>query len=132
LRQSVHDYLTSLAGALMHRGVGEIFAVGLLEGLLHAELGPASLAYLIDPSVEALQKRLAVHQARGEMAPGETRNAALMLIGPVLLACQHQKQLFGARDHPLDLPSLIGELTDAFVKSYGAPGAVSRRRDALR
>ena len=131
LRKSVHDYLTSLAGALMHRGVGEIFAVGLLEGLLHEELGPESLSYIIDPSVDALAARLREHQARGEMAEADVRNAALILIGPVLLACQHQKQLFGARDHPLDVAALIDDLTETFVRSYGrATGADDTKRES--
>lgn len=119
LRKSVRDYLTSLAGALMERGVGEIFAVGLLEGLLDDELGPESLTCIIDPSVDALAARLGEHQARGEMIDAHARNAALILIGPVLLACQHQKQLFGAQDHPLDLGRLIDDVTEAFVRAYG-------------
>ena len=102
----------------MERGVGEIFAVGLLEGLLHDELGPDSLSYIIDPSVDALAARLREHQNRGEMTDANARNAALILIGPLLLACQHQKQLFGAREHPLDVPALIEDLTETFVRSY--------------
>jgi len=118
--QSVRDCRRSLVIALMHRPVGDMFAVAMVEGLLHAELGPASHAYVIDPSIDAIEARLKAHQARGEMRAGDARNAAIMLISPILLATQHQRQLHGAADRPLALDPLVEDVASAFVKAYAA------------
>ena len=118
--QSVRDCLRALTMALMHRPVGDMFAVALVEGLLHQELGPASLAYVIDPSIDAIEARLKAHQARGEMKPANTRNAAIMLMAPILLATQHQRQLHGAGERPLALEPLVEDVASAFVQAYAA------------
>jgi AcrR family transcriptional regulator len=118
--QSVRDCLRALVTALRYRPVGDMFAVAMVEGLLHEEIGPASLAYVIDPSIDAIEARLKAHQARGEMRPADARNAAIMLISPMLLATQHQRQLHGAADRPLALEPLVEDVASAFVKAYAA------------
>ena len=138
LETSVRDYLTSLAHAMRHRGLGDKLAVGFIEGLLNGKLGPESLAHLIDPSIDALDARLRAHQARGEMIAVNPRHAAIFLLSPVVLACHHQDQMSGRTQRPLDLDAFIDDLTRAFVRAYGrrpepvaAAAAGGRRRPAL-
>jgi AcrR family transcriptional regulator len=135
LEASVRDYLTSLAHAMHHRGLGDKLAIGFIEGLLNGKLGPEALAHLIDPSVDALEERLRAHQARGEMIDANPRHAAIFLLSPVVLACHHQDQMFGRTQHPLDVAAFIDDLACAFVKAYGArheiPAADGSARPAL-
>lgn len=122
LRGSVGAFLTTLLQGLQRGPLGEVFAVGFLEGLLNEKLGPLCLSSMIDPAVDALSSRLAAHQARGEMRPGSARNAALMLIAPLVVAGHHQGQMFGAAANPLDLDLLVADMTEAFVRAYGTSG----------
>ena len=122
LTESVHGFLTGLLHAMTDGdNLGDMFAVGLVEGMLNRRLGPAHLVCLVDPLVDALAERLGEHQARGEMIVVDTRIAALLLISPVVIACNHQNQLFGRRERPLDLDLLVDELASAFVRAYQAP-----------
>ncbi len=98
LDESVRDFLAGLLQAMTRDAkLGDMFAVGLIEGMLNHKLGPAYLNCMTDPLVDALAERLTAHQARGEMIAADTRIAALMLISPVVVACNHQHQMFGRR-----------------------------------
>jgi len=119
LPESIRDFLGRLLRGLQHGPLGQIMAVGLVEGLMNEKLGPACLADVIDPAVDALALRLQTHQARGEMRPADARHAALMLIAPLLVAGHHQMQMFGRADRPLDLEALIEDMAAAFVRAYG-------------
>jgi AcrR family transcriptional regulator len=119
LEESVRSFLHNLLQGLQRGPLGEVFAVGFVEGLLNEKLGPACLASMIDPAVEALSHRLEIHQGRGEMRLASARNAALMLIAPLVVACHHQAQMFGAAGNPLDLNALAADMAEAFVRAYG-------------
>lgn len=100
--------------------LGDVFSASLAEGLTDAEISPLALRYVLDPAVEALQRRLDVHIARGEMRRTDARAAALMLIAPILLAVLHQDQMEGAQERPIPLKALAGEVAAAFVRAYRA------------
>lgn len=118
---SVRSALEHVATGLEH-GVGEMLAVGLLEGLRHPELGPALVEMSLEPMIAALGARLARHQEAGEIRSDvDPRLAALQLLSPLLLAHLHQVQLGGATGHALDPPALIDHLVRTGVASLGAP-----------
>lgn len=120
--QSVREYAHLLLTALeAPRDVilGDVFAVSLAEGLLDANIGPSALTSIIDPSIDALVKRLDVHVERGEMRPSNTRAAALMLLSPLLLAALHQNQMGGKRCRPLDLTETANAICSGFVRAFG-------------
>jgi AcrR family transcriptional regulator len=122
LAMSVRAFLKDLLQGLQRGPLGEVLAVGFVEGLLNEKLGPVCLASMVDPAVEALARRLEAHQARGEMRPADTRHAALMLISPLLVAAHHQTQMFGAADNPLDFDALTEDMAAAFVRAYAVEG----------
>jgi len=125
LETSIRDYCAALLAAMRApRDVrlGDVFAVSIAEGLLDAEIGPSALRYIIDPSVEVLQKRLDAHVARGEMVTTDTRAAALFLLSPLLLAILHQDHLGGRDSSPVDLPGSFDSICAAFLRAYAAPG----------
>ena len=120
LDHSLRAYLKNLAALLTgFPYLGDIFAIGFIEGMFHHKLGPACLNHLVDPTLGALQARLEAHQARGEVIEGNMRHGALMLISPLLVACHHQNQMFGRSLRPLDLDALVEDLASNFVRSYG-------------
>ena len=125
---SMREYAFSLlAGMRAPREVrlGDVFAVAIAEGLLDPAIGPAALRFIIDPSVEVLQRRLSHHIARGEMMEADTRSAALMLVSPALLAILHQDHMGGSQCSPVDLETALGEIAAAFVRAYRAEDAVA-------
>lgn len=124
LETSIRDYCAALLAAMRaprEVRLGDVFAVSIAEGLLDAEIGPATLRHIIDPSVEVLRKRLDAHVARGEMIETDTRAAALFLISPLLLAILHQDHLGGHETSPVDLPSAFDSICAAFLRAYAAP-----------
>ena len=102
------------------QGLGEIHTVGLTEGLRDPVVGPGFVSLVLEPSIEALQRRLDVHVAIGEMRSVDTRNAALVLLSPVVLLMLHQRELGGATIHPTDVDRFLDDQAEGFVKGYGA------------
>lgn len=122
--ESIVDYVQALVRALETQRevrLGDLFAVGLGEGLLDPAMGPSALRHIIDPTVETLEIRLRGHIARGEMIDTDARAAALMLISPLLLGVLHQRQMGGASCTPLDLTAVSETITAAFVRAFQAP-----------
>jgi AcrR family transcriptional regulator len=127
-RDSVRAYARALIRALRaDRDVrlGDLFAVGLGEGLLDASVSRSTLRHIIDPTIDVLEIRLAAHVARGEMIDTDLRAAALMLVSPLLVACLHQDQLNGKRERPMSLDDLAEALSEAFVRAYSRQPSVS-------
>jgi AcrR family transcriptional regulator len=121
LDQSVRSFAHGLLAAVQAPRqvlLGDVFAVSLAEGLLDRNIGPSALAFIIDPSVDTLSRRLDAHISRGEMRNCDTRAASLMLLAPLLLATLHQNQMGGRTCNPLDLTAAADELCNAFVRAY--------------
>ena len=122
--QSVGDYAADLVLALTAPKtvrLGDVFAISLAEGFLDPSMGPSALTHILDPTIEALQARLADHVARGEMIATDLRSAAIVLISPLLMACLHQQQLRGQATSPLVIARLREDVAAAFVRAYAAP-----------
>ncbi len=120
LPESIRAYLKYLLAMLTEFPfLGDVFAMGLVEGLFNHKLGPVCSATMVDPMVEALEARLIAHQERGEMIEGDVRYGAMMLISPVLMGCHHQFQMYGRRSRPMELDAMIENLAQVFVRSYG-------------
>jgi len=129
LETSIRDYCAALLTAMRaprEARLGDVFAVSIAEGLLDAEIGPSTLRYIVDPSVDVLRRRLDAHVARGEMIATDTRAAALFLISPLLLAILHQDHLGGRDTSPVDLPAAFDSICAAFLRAYAAPEQLRR------
>jgi AcrR family transcriptional regulator len=98
-------------------GLAPLHAVGLAEGMAHPTLGPTYLSTLLDPSIDALAKRLDAHVAAGEADIPQTRLAAIALVAPLVLAALHQGPL-GGNASPIDLADLGRYVSAAFVRAH--------------
>jgi hypothetical protein len=108
-----------LAG-LVHARVIEGHAAGLSEAVGSVGLGPAYLGHLLEPMLQAVERRLQAHQVKCEMRASDTRIAALMLVSPLFLAALHQTSLGGCVVRPMNIKDLTAEVADAFVQAYRA------------
>lgn len=113
--RSIRSALDHVAAGLRY-GVGEMLAVGLIEGLRHPGLGPTVVDASLEPMIQALANRLRSHQQLGEMRRDvDPRLAALQLLSPLLLAHLHQSQLGGEREYPLEMEALVGHIAEIGV-----------------
>ncbi len=120
LEVSLRTTLQRMVSGLEH-GLGDVLSNGLSLGLRDPTVGPAFLETMLEPILQSLEARLAWHQQKGELAPCDTRVAALSLVAPLVLGALHQRGLCGDRVRPLSLTALVDELVTRFVKAYAAP-----------
>lgn len=104
-------------------GLGDIHAIGLVEGIRNPAIGPAVVNDLLEPTIEALAARMAIHQQRGQMRrEALPRHAAVFLIGPILLIMLHQKELGGRHSHPADMDRFFKDHVEAFIRAHETQG----------
>ena len=115
---SIAEAVRFLANGLFEARVSDIHAFGLAEGAHVPALGRAYLEALLEPTLQALEARLALHIRRGDMKPAFVRHAALMLAAPLLLGALHQVNLGGEALRPLNAPDLCSTVIDTFVSTY--------------
>lgn len=115
--ESIHQ-LVGLLGQGLDRGVLALQVIGLTEGLASSGSAEAYLGHHLEPVLEAISRRLAAHQATGEMRQANAHFAAIGLLSPMVIVRLHQSELGGATHYPLDLRDFDGEQAAAFVRAY--------------
>ena len=100
-------------------GVGRMHATALTLALAESSVGPCYLQHMLEPMLQALEKRFAAHQALGQMSPGDPRTAAICLLSPVIIALLHQEEMGGKETRPLDVESHVQEHVRRFVAAWG-------------
>lgn len=110
-------------------GVGALQAAGLVHGLGHGTYGPAYVNTLLEPTLQAFEARLAVHQGRGELRPElDLRYGALQLVSPLILALLHQGELSGGTCRPLDLDAFAEAHVAAFLQTWADTSEDARQQ----
>ncbi|MCU0818350.1 MAG: TetR/AcrR family transcriptional regulator [Beijerinckiaceae bacterium] len=117
---SILEAVMFLAFGLFEARVSGIHAFGLSEGMQSGPLGEAYLARLLEPTLQALESRLAQHVSRQEMRPANLRVAALQLAAPLVLGALHQAYLGGDRLRPLSREELCEALAGSFIEAFRA------------
>jgi len=128
LRQSLGWFLDYLLRGLTDGGVADLHELGLAAGFRDQALGPAYLNHILEPTLQALEARLARHLAAGDLVPCDLRVAAVTLLAPVLVAVLHQHSLGGTRCRPLDLEGFVAEHFEGFLRAYEQKRPVPRKR----
>lgn len=118
LEASLEDFLQRLVRGWTEGFVGALHRIGLAEGLRDRITALDYLQDVLEPTLQALEARLAAYVTRGTLVECDTRHAALMLLSPLLLALLHQHDLGGTRCRPLSMPALISEHVRVFLRAY--------------
>lgn len=126
LEASISEVARNLVAAWESAGVGEVFSKGLVAGMLDEQAGPGYLDGILEPTLQAFERRLRGHAERGELdveADDEMalRAAGLAFLAPLLLALIHQHGLSGTRCRPLDVKRFVELHVARFVRAYGVP-----------
>ena len=89
LRVSLLDVATAFSRAWALFGVGRAVGASLALGMHDAVVGPGTVDGVLEPLVQALEARLAVHAAAGTMDLGddELRLASLAFVSPLWWRC---------------------------------------------
>jgi AcrR family transcriptional regulator len=89
---------------------------------------PPTSSEILEPTLQAFEARVALHVARGELEVADIRHATLALIGPLVLALLHQRELGGQRCRALDLRKLAAAQLADFLQLHAAAAPPRRRR----
>lgn len=117
--------LVALLGQGLDRGVLALQVIGLTEGLASTSSAEAYLGHHLEPVLQAIGKRLAAHQASGEMRQTNPNFAAIGLLSPMVIVRLHQSELGGATHYPMNLSAFDEQHAEAFVRSYGSSDPAS-------
>lgn len=112
------DQLVGSLGQGLDRGVTALQVIGLTEGLASSSAAEAYLGHHMEPVLQAISRRLAAHQASGEMRQTNAHFAAIALLSPMVIVRLHQSELGGTVSHPLELSAFDREHASAFVRAY--------------
>jgi AcrR family transcriptional regulator len=115
LKDAVSGYgELALAGA-QSRLFAQAHAFALVESIHDPAVARAYLQTIIEPSLQALEQRLAPAMDPDAASPERVRHAALALYAPILIAILHQDLLKGDEVRPLDMSAFITDLTALFT-----------------
>lgn len=118
---SVRDVVDYVRMGFEQFGLGDIYAIGFVEGIRNAAIGPSMVSDLLEPTIDAVAQRLAIHQARGEMRDEVlARHAAVLLLSPVIVVMLHQHDLGGKQTHPADMDRFIDDHVASFVRAHAS------------
>ncbi|MEM6850325.1 MAG: hypothetical protein AAF527_01300 [Pseudomonadota bacterium] len=126
---SLQGYVDLSLAGLKHGGFARAHAFGLIEGVADKELGAAYLTSLLEPSLAAIERRLAPFVDPGGDDPERTQMAALCLLSPMLIAAIHQRQLGGAETRKIDVPALFQKLAEVISGGFPEPAGEPRVRE---
>jgi len=118
IESSLRDVLERIARGWTSGFLGSLHRIGLSEGLRHSTTALDYLVDVLEPTLQALEKRLQASIEQGLIIECDTRHAALALVSPLLLALLHQHDLGGTRCRPLSVPALIDQQVRMFSRAY--------------
>lgn len=116
---AVDAYIDLSRLGVTNGGFGRAHCFGLVEGVADEKVGEAYLSLLLEPSLKALEARLAPY-LNVEEGSAKARAAALMMFAPMLLAVIHQQLLGGAKAAPMDLDAMFDALAELMRNAVGA------------
>lgn len=115
LKKAVSGYGELALSGAQSRLFAQAHAFALVESIHDPEVARAYLQTIIEPSLKALERRLAPGMDPDAASPERVRHAALALYAPILIAILHQDLLQGDEVRPLDMADFITDLTTLFT-----------------
>ncbi|MEQ8403486.1 MAG: TetR/AcrR family transcriptional regulator [Oceanicaulis sp.] len=123
---SLQEAVAGYAALAMEGSSSNVFAqahaFAFVESIHDREVARAYLERIIEPSLTALERRLAPGVDPGADNPERVRHSAIFLYAPVLVAVLHQRLLAGEDTRPLDMADFFDDLTRLFTDGFKPPG----------
>ncbi|HCH62312.1 MAG TPA: hypothetical protein DFR83_05875 [Deltaproteobacteria bacterium] len=130
-RTTLTDALRLLVMGWRDLGVGRIHEVGLKTGLEDERTARTYVSDILEPLLQAVE-RLLVRLVNAErLSPLDTRQGALMLVSPVVMALLHQDGLGGGGIRPLGIESMVDTIVDAFCRAHVAGSGTQEGRELV-
>ena len=118
--QSVAEAVAGYTALAMEGSDTDVFAqahgFALVESIHDPIVARAYLEMIIEPSLQAIEARLAPALDPNGEKPEQVRHAALNLYASVLIAVVHQRLLRGAEARPLDMGAFFTDLAQLFTQ----------------
>ncbi len=123
--KTIAEAVAGYADLAMEGSDTDIFAqahaFALVESIHDRVVARAYLDTIIEPSLKAIEARLAPALDPEGETPERVRHAALNLYASVLIAVVHQRLLRGAEARPLDMGRFFSDLTGLFTQGLEKP-----------
>jgi AcrR family transcriptional regulator len=118
---SMRDFAREFAMAWRTFGVGRVIGASLAVGIHDREAGPGTVDGVLEPTIQAIEARIAAHVERGDVDihATEIRLCAIQFLSPLILALLHQQELGGAACRPLDIDAFVEAHVDRFLRAWG-------------
>ncbi len=113
---SVRGYLDLAMEGFGNDVFARAHAFALVESIHDPVVAEAYLKIVIEPSLAAIEARLAPSLDPEGSDPTKVRETAFVLYSPVLLAILHQRLLKGDEARPMDLPRFFNRLTGMLTR----------------
>lgn len=101
-------YRVSEAG-MRHGGFIRAHGFGIIEGVADPAVGQAYLANVLEPALQAVEKRFARTHG-GPQTAADLRATALAVLSPMLVMCLHQDLLGGSEARQIDMGKTLTAL----------------------
>lgn len=119
LEESVAGYLDLSLEGFDNSLFAQAHAFALVESIHDPVVGRAYLDIIVEPSLQAIETRLAPGVDPSGSQPGAVRHAALALYSTMLFAILHQRLLHGSEARPLAMDAFFADLVTLFARGAG-------------
>jgi AcrR family transcriptional regulator len=118
---SMRDLAREFAMAWRTFGVGRMIGASLAVGIHDREAGPGTVDGVLEPTIQAIEARIAAHVERGDVDihATEIRLCAIQFLSPLMVALLHQQELGGTACRPLDVDAFVEAHVDRFLRAWG-------------
>ena len=118
VQASIRELLDHATAGLEYGGLGALHDLGLREGLANAAVAEHYRRDVLDPTLDAFAARIDAHMQAGDLRHGPPRDAAMQLLGPLLLRDLHQRSLGGSAKSPIDRETFLATTAEAFLRAW--------------
>ena len=116
--EAVAGYASLAAEGVDSDLFAQAHAFALVESIHDPVVAEAYRELIIEPSLDAIERRLKPGVDPAGSAPERVRHAALALYSPILIAVLHQRLLRGADARPLDIGTFSSDLRRLFESGF--------------
>jgi AcrR family transcriptional regulator len=122
VRDAVQGYGALAGDGFSNALFAQAHGFALVEAIHDPVVARAYLDTVIEPSLKAIEARLAPSADPEGRDPERVRHAALALYAATLFAILHQRLLGGGEARPLDAAAFLADITALFADGLGPKG----------